>query len=644
MPGSGLRELFEAAGTAEGRERQAILDGAAPELRCAVQELLDADRDAHAILDQPLVLPQPEAQHLPEATIVGRYRIVREIGSGGMGSVDLAELAENPTGPRFALKIVRFPSPELARRLVEETRILSRLDHPNIARLLDAGTTAEGLPFLAMEYVDGAPIHRFSQALPAPAIVQLVRQVCAAVRYLHQNLVIHRDLKPANILVTPSGTVKVVDFGIAKLLTPEVEGDTPTLGPLTPEYASPEQIQGGPLSTLTDVFTLGLVLYELLAGTKPFGGGSFEVLQKIAHQDAVRPSTHNPQIPADLDSIVLHAMEREPARRYASIEQLDEDLRRWQTGLPIAARGNSILYRTRKFVIRNKAAVAAGVAGVVLTGAGVIATEVQATRVEQERRNAQAQASVALAAQARAERSEADALRQRSDAERRLQQLEHLADGAVKALQASAEPTPGNAQSLADHVREVLLVLGREGISNGEQVRVFDNAEAELRSRQLASPGTWVVPEGWTTEGPQTEYRVGLDRNFRYEGKPSLFLKSLASEFTGNAQVFQVFSAERFRGKRIRLSSMIRSEKTESGWLRVVFDESLGAGTSVAGTTNWKAHEVVVDVPDDAHTIVIGVGMGGSGAMWAAKFDFRVVDRSTPTSQPTAPRNLGFTK
>jgi eukaryotic-like serine/threonine-protein kinase len=215
-----VRALFDAASATDGSARQALLDAADPELRGLVADLLQSDREFHPVLDRPLVVPTPRQGLFEEGDCTGRYRIVREIAAGGMGSVYLAELADRDSSPRFALKVVRFPSQELARRLADESRILSRLEHPNIARLLDVGTTSSGLPFLVMEYVDGRPIHQYCPAkhMPPADCARLFRQVCAAVRYLHRNLVVHRDLKPANILVTEDGTVKVVDFGIAKLI------------------------------------------------------------------------------------------------------------------------------------------------------------------------------------------------------------------------------------------------------------------------------------------------------------------------------------------------------------------------------------------------------------------------------------------
>jgi hypothetical protein len=548
-----------------------------------------------------------------------------------MGAVYLAELANGTPGPKFALKIVRFPSPDLARRLVEETRILSRLDHPNIARLLDAGTTADGLPYLAIEYVEGVPIHRYCESLPPDAIVGLLRDVCSAVKYLHQNLVVHRDLKPANILVTANGVVKVVDFGIAKLIDPSpgLEAKGLTLGPLTPEYASPEQIRNGPVSTLTDVFTLGIVLYELLTRTKPFDGSVIEVLNKIANQDAVRPSARDRRVPTDLDSVVLHAMEREPERRYASIEQMDEDLRRYLDGLPVLARRGSVWYKARKFVVRNKAGVAGAMAALVLLIAGVVATQFQARRAESERARAEAQAKAASAAQLQAQLSAMEALRQKTDAERRLKQLEQLAQGAVRAYEATVEPSPANSQFLASHVQEALLMLGREKPMIGSAMeRVFDNAAADLRSRELAVRQDWELPAGWTAEGSRDLFRIGLDRVFKYQGKSTYFLRSLTPDTSVKVSLLREFQATAYRGKRVRFSAITRAEKIERNAALGIGSQGVELGSQpISGTTGWTHQSVIVDIPSNAETIIIGASLSGPGTLWISGFDFRQVDR-----------------
>jgi eukaryotic-like serine/threonine-protein kinase len=273
-----VREVFEAASSEQDVAREALLRREChgdDELRALVERMLEADAEPHARLDQPLcaISRSVEGPVFESGSMVGPYQIVRGIASGGMGAVYLARLPEGIDGPLVALKIMRGVSAEFSRRFQQERHILTYLQHPNIARLLDAGTTPESHPYFAMEYVDGAPLDLYCQQnrLSMQERVRLFRQVCGAVHYLHQNLVVHRDLKPGNVLVTSDGTVKLLDFGIAKWPNSSRTNlaDTSTML-MTPGYASPEQVRGLPTSTLTDVYGLGVLLYELLSGVTPF--------------------------------------------------------------------------------------------------------------------------------------------------------------------------------------------------------------------------------------------------------------------------------------------------------------------------------------------------------------------------------------
>lgn len=643
-----VRALFDEAAAAQGGARQALLDGADPAVRDAVADLLEAGELFHPVLDRPLVVPAPLEGLFEEGDCTGRYRIVREIGAGGMGTVYLAELADRESSPRFALKVVRFPSRELARRLAEESKILSRLEHPNVARLLDIGMTSSGLPFFVMEYVDGRPIdeYRSAKRLGPADCARLFRQVCAAVSYLHRNLVVHRDLKPANILVTSDGLVKVVDFGIARLLE-QTGGQTlgATLGPLTPEYASPEQVRGEAISTQTDVFTLGAVLYELLTGVKPFRGNPIEVLQRVCSAEPVRPGAYNRGVTQDLDSIVGQAMRKEPERRYASADQLDEDLRRYLAGLPILARGDAIWYRAGKFAARHKTMLGATAVVALALAGGVAATDREARIAHGERLRAEKEARVANEQRQRAEQGEAEANRQRSEAERRLKDLAKLARGAVRAYGAAIEPGKQEAQELlAENARDSMAALGREGMLDAADQRVLDAASAELRSHDLAAPASWQVPKGWLSAGSPQDYRIGIDRQFLYRGKPSLFLRSLTREPKGSAAVSQEFRAQRYRGRRVRLSAMLRTERVERGVLLSLRESSGGGdGAQATGSQAWKPYTLVIDIPDDADIIEFRLSLSGTGTVWASNFDFREVSRSVPLTKPLAPRNLNFT-
>jgi non-specific serine/threonine protein kinase/serine/threonine-protein kinase len=420
MPGrrwDRLKDVFAAALREPADRRDAFVDEACSgdaSLRREVVELLAAHRLAGG--PEPTA---PAAKAAPGDTLprgegfwvgrrVGAYRIEAEIGRGGMGAVFQAVRDDDVFLKKVALKLVRggVESDLTLDRLRQERQILAQLDHPFIARLLDGGATEEGLPFFVMEYVDGVPIDVYcrTQALGVSARLDLFRRVCSAVQYAHQNLVVHRDIKPGNILVAADGSPKLLDFGIAKLLVPRPgmsSGPTVTAFPMmTPEYASPEQLRNEAITTATDVYSLGVLLYELLTGRRPYrlATKSFpEILRAVCEQEPERPSTAvlrddrklHRRLAGDLDTIVLHALSKEPGRRYASVEQLSEDVRRHLAGLPVVARGDTLSYRARKFARRNRAAVVAGGLVVLSLLAGIVATSHQARIARAERARAE---------------------------------------------------------------------------------------------------------------------------------------------------------------------------------------------------------------------------------------------------------------
>lgn len=337
---------------------------------------------------------------------IGPYRILREIGHGGMGTVYLAERADQQYQKTVALKLLRAWSvadDRSVRRFLEERQILAALDHPDIARLLDGGVTVDGVPWFAMEYVEGAPIDRYCREhrLTIERRLDLFCRVCAAVQYAHRNLIVHRDLKPANILVTGNGGVKLLDFGIAKLLGDHVGTSAPLTATderlMTPLYASPEQIRGEPVSTASDVYVLGVLLYELLTGRSPYRFSTrepYEIARAILDQEPEPPShaLDRPggskedkkvarRVRGDLDTIVLTAIQKLPGERYGTAEQLEADVRRHQAGLPLSARPENRFSRARKFVRRHRIGVAitASVGLLVLLFTGV--TAVQSARI-----------------------------------------------------------------------------------------------------------------------------------------------------------------------------------------------------------------------------------------------------------------------
>jgi serine/threonine protein kinase len=416
-----VSQLFHAALARDAAERATFLTGECAgdhELRQIVESLISQQSAAGQFIDEPvfemLAKPEPEgrANDLDKTSAdtlnvgvqqatgftprmegrrLGAYRITREIGHGGMGAVYLAARADDVFHKQVAIKIVRtgLANADLLRRFHQEREILASLDHPAVARVIDGGSTEEGLPYLVMEYVDGRPIDAWcdQRRLNVSERLKLFRSVCAAVQHAHQRLVLHRDMKPAHILVTANGDVKLLDFGIAKLFADEglarTQPETETaMRIMTPEYASPEQVRGDAVHTASDVYALGVVLYELLTGRWPYGVRGrllYDVIRAICDEEPTRPSIAvspmeeappanvaegsvnalRRRLEGDLDNILLKALEKDPSRRYTSVEQFSEDIRRHLEGFPVSARKDTVAYRTHKFVRRHRIGVAA---------------------------------------------------------------------------------------------------------------------------------------------------------------------------------------------------------------------------------------------------------------------------------------------
>ncbi|HPF26371.1 MAG TPA: serine/threonine-protein kinase [Steroidobacteraceae bacterium] len=394
-----VERLFHAALERRPDERAAFLDAACgtdPQLHAEVAAMLVADSGAAGVLDRPL---EPDADAgaplsvgLAAGQLVGVWRVLSELGRGGMGVVYLAERFDGTYEQQVALKVIRgglFAALNTA-RFLRERRILGRLRHPNIARLLDAGSTSDGLPYLVMELISGEPITVWAnkQQLDTDARLRLILQVCEALQHAHRNLVVHRDLKPGNILVTDEGDVRLLDFGVAHLLAgPEEDGQALTRSgylPMTPEYAAPEQLEGHGITTATDVFSLGTILFELLTNRRPRErvGDSPADLVRALQTEIAAPSkapgltdAQRRQLRGDLDAIVQRATAADPERRYASIADFADDIRRFRKHQPIEARPDTFRYRTGKYLRRHRvgaAALAAVVAAIAIGGAATV--------------------------------------------------------------------------------------------------------------------------------------------------------------------------------------------------------------------------------------------------------------------------------
>ncbi len=337
----------------------------------------------------------------------GNYLIIREIGLGGMGAVYLAKRTDGEFEQEAALKIVRqtVAESQMIERFRRERQILASLNHPNIARLLDGGVSENGEPFFVMEYVEGESITDFAKhaAISLDEKLHLFIKACSAVGYAHRNLVVHRDIKPGNILVTAESEPKLLDFGLAKLLDEDLLGDTTqtqtAFRALTPAYASPEQLKNEPITTASDIYSLGVVLYELLTGVRPFhfeGKSLDEIIKTVTVIDPQPPSSNtqsaisNPQLKGDLDNIVLVALRKEPERRYQSVEAFADDIDRYLKGLPVAARASTVKYRASKFINRHKVGVLAVSLILLSLIAGIITTIWQARAAEREKEKAEA--------------------------------------------------------------------------------------------------------------------------------------------------------------------------------------------------------------------------------------------------------------
>jgi serine/threonine-protein kinase len=414
-----VARVFADAAERPPAERAAFLDTAcrdAPQLRAELESLLAAhDRAAGFMDDLPTADAAAlvgQANHEPrDGRRAGPYVLLEELGRGGQGVVYLAERVEGGFAQRAAIKLLKrgMDTDAILRRFLRERQILAGLQHVNVARLLDGGVTEDGQPYFAMEYVDGEALIEYCEhhGLPVEDRLRLFEDACRAVHHAHAQLVVHRDLKPSNMLVTGEGQLKLLDFGIAKLLADE--GDTAATALtqadtrlLTPDYAAPEQVRGEPVTTATDVYALGVVLYELIAGQSPYGPGRRTVGESVRAVCEVEPRPPSSAAAAqprlarrlrgDLDTVVLKALSKEPSRRYASAEALGDDIRRHLAGYPVLARRDTIGYVVTKFVRRHRVGVGAAALATLSLLAGLVGTAWQAAVAARERDRARQEA------------------------------------------------------------------------------------------------------------------------------------------------------------------------------------------------------------------------------------------------------------
>jgi tetratricopeptide (TPR) repeat protein/predicted Ser/Thr protein kinase len=486
-----VEQLFQGAWDLEAATRPAFLADACrgdEPLRHAVEDLLRGSTEAEAnpLWKEPAI--RNEARFLAashDATTLDRYRLMERIGSGGMGVVFKAVRADDEFSKLVAVKIVQDSDPVTVARLRQERQILAGLEHPNIARLLDGGTTADGRPFLVMEYVDGMPIDRYvAERRPhLRDIIELFRKICAAVSYAHRNLIVHRDLKPGNILVTAEGQPTLLDFGIAKLLDGSAQRTRTGAGAMTPEYASPEQVQGAPITTASDIYSLGVLLYELLSGASPYRSTTSpqDLLQAITTEHPRPLHTHaGRRFDGDLENIVQMTLRKEPERRYASADLLAEDLHLFATGYPVMARPATRAYRIAKFVGRNRVPVVALVLVLLALVGGIAATAWQARL-----------------------------------ANRRFNDVRQLAHAAVFEYDDAIEPLPGSTSVRQKLVKDALVYLDKLSHESGDPSlqrelvegyvktanvqgnsyysNLGDTAAALASARKAVTAGEWLV-------------------------------------------------------------------------------------------------------------------------------------------------------
>jgi tetratricopeptide (TPR) repeat protein len=479
-----VKRIANACLTLPSEQRASSVHGLCGEdadLAAEVESLIRSYAEMGRFLETP-ALDADSEEHLSGRQI-GPYELCEQIAEGGMGTVYRA-VRLNDFGKQVAIKLVKrgMDTGHILKRFRQERQILAGLDHPNIAQLLDGGATSDGRPYLVMEYIEGSRITEYVEKhrLNTRERLELFRQVCSGVQYAHQNLVVHRDLKPSNILVTENGTPKLLDFGIARILEGEAEVTATGFRAMTPEYASPEQLLGKPVTTVADVYSLGVLLYQILTSQRPY---KFEVRspEEIARIVCETDPPKLRPLGQDLDQVVLQAMHKDPARRYASAAHLSEDIRRYLVGLPVVAHKDTFAYRASKFVARHRAATAAALLVAFSLIIGVAATSWEAHRANMER----------------------------ARAERHFNEVRRLANSLIFDVHDSIRDLPGSTPARKIIVQRALEYLNRlSPESSGDLALQRELATAYIRVGEVE--GQYLAPSLGDTKGSLQSYQKAL--------------------------------------------------------------------------------------------------------------------------------------